>query len=357
MNTATDRIRVLVVDDSALARRAIIDALSLDPAIEVIGTAPDPYVARDRILELRPDVVTLDMEMPRMDGLTFLRILQEHHPVPVVVLSTLTTAGSELAYQALAAGAVEVLAKPDAGRGIARIAWELANGVKAAARSKPRGKATPAQPSSVAGLQLESSAAARGRMLFIGASTGGVEALRELLPQLPADIPPTVIVQHIPAGFSRIMANHLDELCRFTVREAVDGDLLQSGLCLVAPGDYHATVVASPRGHAIRLLQTPPVHHCRPSVDVLFRSAAETIGPSAVAALLTGMGSDGARGLQMLRKAGARTFAESEDSCVVFGMPAAAIQLGAAEQILPLSHMPRAILRALSEPASTTAQT
>ena len=353
MNTPTGRIRVLVVDDSALARRAIIDALALDPAIEVIGTAPDPYIARDRILELQPDVVTLDMEMPRMDGLTFLRILQEHHPVPVVVLSTLTTAGSELAYQALAAGAVEVLAKPDAGRGIARIAWELANGVKAAARSRPRVKA--AVPSTAPPLQLNVSAA-RGRMLFIGASTGGVEALRELLPQLPADIPPTVIVQHIPAGFSRIMANHLDELCPFTVREAVDGEPLQAGVCLIAPGDYHATVIASPRGLAIRLLQTPAVHHCRPSVDVLFRSAAETVGARAVAALLTGMGSDGARGMQLLRKAGARTLAESEESCVVFGMPAAAIQLGAAEQVLPLSQMPRAILNALSEPVLTPAQ-
>jgi two-component system chemotaxis response regulator CheB len=355
MNSHSDRIRVLVVDDSALARRAIIDALSLDPAIEVIGTAPDPYVARDRILELRPDVVTLDMEMPRMDGLTFLRILQEHHPVPVVVLSTLTTAGSELAYQALAAGAVDVLAKPDAGRGIARIAWELANGVKAAARSRLRSKT--AAPATQAGTLPIDASLAPGRMLFIGASTGGVEALRELMPQMPADIPPTVIVQHIPAGFSRIMANHLDELCRFKVREAVDGDLLQPGLCLVAPGDFHATVVASPRGHALRLLQTPPVHHCRPSVDVLFRSAAETLGAAAVAALLTGMGSDGARGMQMLRKAGARTLAESEESCVVFGMPAAAIQLGAAEQVVPLSQMPRAILRALSEPVLTPAPT
>ncbi len=350
MSALPPKIRVLVVDDSALARRSISDALSRDPAIAVVGFAADPYIARERILELEPDVITLDMEMPRMDGLTFLRILQEHHPVPVVVVSSLTQAGSELALQALEAGAIEVLAKPDGSASIGEIARQLIYGVKAAARSQGRAAralkvAAPMAPTALA----YAGDATHQRLLLIGASTGGVEALRYLLPQLPANVPPIVVVQHIPANFSRIMAAHLDALCRFTVREASDGEELRSGVCLIAPGGFHAVISATGRGYRVRLTQTPPVHYCRPSVDVLFRSGAEAAGPNVVAALLTGMGSDGARGLQLLRSRGARTLAEAEESCVVFGMPQAAIKLGAAEQVVPLQRMPQAILRALTE--------
>ena len=226
MSALPPKIRVLVVDDSALARRSISDALSRDPAIAVVGFAADPYIARERILELEPDVITLDMEMPRMDGLTFLRILQEHHPVPVVVVSSLTQAGSELALQALEAGAIEVLAKPDGSASIGEIARQLIYGVKAAARSQGRAAralkvAAPMAPTALA----YAGDATHQRLLLIGASTGGVEALRYLLPQLPANVPPIVVVQHIPANFSRIMAIHLDALCPFTVREASDGNL------------------------------------------------------------------------------------------------------------------------------------
>ena len=342
-------IRVLVVDDSALARRAITDALLMDPSIEVIGVAEDAYRAREQILALTPDVVTLDLQMPLMDGLTFLRILMEHHPVPVIVVSNLTPAGSALALEALEAGAVDVIQKPDGRAGVQDLSRRLTRQVHAAAESKRR----VARQSSPVVASAVLAASARRRVLVIGASTGGVEALRYLLPRLPANSPPIVIVQHIPAHFSRVMAEHLDRLSPFDVREAVDGDELRQGLCLVAPGDFHVMIARSPSGHRLRLSQSPPVNHCRPSVDVLFRSAAEQVGADAVGVLLTGMGADGARGMSLLRSAGAPTLVESEDSCVVFGMPQAAIRLGAAEQVVSLEAMPGAILSVLQGRAPT----
>jgi two-component system chemotaxis response regulator CheB len=351
MNPAVRKIRVLVVDDSALARLAIRDALARDPELEVVGDASDPYVARDKILALQPDVITLDLEMPRMDGLTFLKILQEHHPVPVVVVSSLTPAGSAKAMEALAAGALDVLAKPDGSRSLSQIAQQLAYHVKAAGRSRRKSSHTPLVSEVVKPLSpaIRAGEFSPRRIILIGASTGGVEALRFLLPRLPDGLPPIVVVQHIPPNFSRIMAEHLDALCPFTVREAVDGEELRAGLCLVAPGDFHVALARVGLGYRVRLTQSPPVHHCRPSVDILFRSAAEQAGNQAVAALLTGMGVDGAHGLHLLRAAGAHTLAEDEESCVVFGMPQAAIKLGAAEQVVPLPRMPQAILQALSQ--------
>lgn len=349
---STRRIRVLIVDDSAVARRSIQDALSRDPEIEVVGSACDAYVAREKILKLDPDVLTLDLEMPRMDGLTFLRILEQHNPLPVVVVSALTPQGSAKAYEALAAGAVDVLAKPDGHQTLGEVADELAYHVKAAARARRR----PHLPESDASVQAPIPPAAligeltARRVILIGASTGGVEALRFLLPRLPDGLPPIAVVQHIPPNFSRLMAERLNELCAFEVREARDGDELRRGLCLVAPGDFHLTLVPSGRGYRARLTQSPPVHHCRPAVDVLFRSAAEHAGAQAVAVLLTGMGSDGARGLQALRAAGARTLAEHESSCVVYGMPQAAVKLGVVDQVVPLDQLPPAILQALAEP-------
>jgi two-component system chemotaxis response regulator CheB len=350
MKIVARKIRVLVVDDSALARRAISDALARDPEIEVVGAASDPYVARDEILALRPDVITLDLEMPRMDGLTFLKILQEHYPVPVVVVSSLTPSGSAKALEALEAGALDVLAKPDGSGTLGQLAHQLAYHVKAAAHSRRQSR----RPKAAAEVAVPVAPPIRPgefssrRVILIGASTGGVEALRFLLPRLPDGLPPIVVVQHIPANFSRALANHLDDLCPFQVREAVDGEELRSGVCLVAPGDFHLALGARGRGYRVRLTQSPPVHHCRPSVDILFRSAAEHAGDQAVAALLTGMGVDGARGLRLLRAAGARTLAEDEESCVVFGMPQAAIKLGAAEDVVPLPRMARAILQALT---------
>ena len=356
MTVGARKIRVLIVDDSALARRAISNALSDDSEIEVVGAASDAYGARDEILALQPDVVTLDLEMPRMDGLTFLKILQEHYPVPVVVVSSLTPSGSAKALEALAAGAIDVLPKPDGTGNLGQLAHQLAYHVKAAASS--RREARHLRPASAQAVLARpaicpGSFSAR-RAILIGSSTGGVEALRFLLPQLPDGLPPIVVVQHIPANFSRILAEHLNGLCPFTVREAVDGDELRPGLCLLAPGDFHVALVAAKvgRGYRVRLAQSPPVHHCRPSVDVLFRSAAELAGDQAVAALLTGMGVDGARGLQMLRAAGSRTIAQDEESCVVFGMPQAAIKLGAAEEVASLERMPEAILGALAKTSS-----
>jgi two-component system chemotaxis response regulator CheB len=349
--SAKQKIRVLIVDDSAVARRAIRDALSQDPEIEVVDTACDAYVAREKILKLDPDVITLDLEMPRMDGLTFLRVLNEHHPLPVVVISSLTPAGSAMAMEALAAGAVDVVAKPNGSQTLGQAAHHLADLVKAAAsarrRPHPETGATALPP---VAKSVPAGEFSPRRVILIGASTGGVEALRFLLPRLPDGLPPIAVVQHIPPNFSRLMAERLNELCSFEVREAAEGDELRPGLCLVAPGDFHLTLVRSGRGYRARLAQSPPVHHCRPSVDVLFRSAAEHAGAQAVAVLLTGMGTDGARGLQALRAAGARTLAEHEESCVVYGMPQAAIKLGVVDQVAHLDQMPQAILQALVEP-------
>jgi two-component system, chemotaxis family, protein-glutamate methylesterase/glutaminase len=346
------RIRVLIVDDSAVARRAIRDALGHDPEIDVVDTACDAYVAREKILKLEPDVITLDLEMPRMDGLTFLKILNEHHPMPVVVISALTPQGSAKALEALAAGAVDVLAKPNGTQVLGEVAHQLAYHVKAAARARLRPHRLEASMVTllpVSGPVPPSDCAAQ-RVILIGASTGGVEALRFLLPCLPNGLPPIAVVQHIPPNFSRLMAERLNDLCPFEVREAAEGDELRPGLCLVAPGDFHLKLVGYGSGYRARLTQSPPVHHCRPAVDVLFRSAAEHAGARAVAVLLTGMGSDGARGLQALRATGAQTLAEHEESCVVYGMPQAAIKLGVVDQVVPLEQMPQAILQALAQP-------
>jgi two-component system chemotaxis response regulator CheB len=346
--TAGRKVRVVVVDDSAMARRSIIDALSKDSHIEVVGAAPDPYVARDLIMQLDPDVITLDLEMPRMDGLTFLKILQEHHPVPTIVISSLTQTGSARALEALAAGAIDVVGKPDGSQSIGELSRLLAHLVKAAARSHRSTLPVATDLPSARGQRVIQGYSPR-KLIVIGASTGGVEALKYLLPHLPEGLPPIVVVQHIPANFSRTMAQHLDELCAFPVKEAEDGEDLTTNSCLIAPGNKHLMLVATARGYRVKLTMSPPVHHCRPAVDILFRSAAELAGRDAVAALLTGMGVDGARGLLALRSAGARTMAQDERTCVVFGMPQAAINLGAAEQVLPLSHMPHAIVQALAK--------
>ena len=373
-STASRRLRVLVVDDSALVRRAITDALSQDPEIEVVGSACDPYVAREKILRLDPDLLTLDLEMPRMDGLTFLRILMQHHPLPVVVVSSLTQAGSQAAFDAMEAGAVDVLAKPDGTMSIGSLGAKLAYHVKAAAASSrfqqprsfgrsadslpmdpqpapagsreepPRGQRAAASAAASARLRLLGVGRVDPRQLVvIGASTGGVEALRTVLPQLPADMPPIAVVQHISAYFSNVVAKRLDSLCDFLVREAEDGMVLERGTCVVAPGDHHLAVVWHGDAYRARLLKSPPIHHCRPAVDVLFRSAAEVAGPRVVSALLTGMGSDGALGTQAIRAAGGATIAEDEKTCVVYGMPRAAIDLGVVDRVVPLPVVAEAI--------------
>ena len=362
------RIRVLVVDDSAIVRKSISDALALDPEIEVVATACDPYVAREKIEALDPDVLTLDLEMPRMDGLTFLRILMEHHPLPVVVVSSLTQAGSQAALAAMEAGAVDVLAKPDGTMSIGNLGARLAYHVKAAAASKGIVRRAPDAPAPLplevapprAPLPPPRGPMAQGELLaaprridprqlvVIGSSTGGVEALRTILPQLPAGMPPIAVVQHISAYFSKVVAQRLDQACGYRVCEAEEGMSLRPGVCVIAPGERHLAVIWHAGEYRVRLLETPPVHHCRPAVDVLFRSAAESAGRLTTAALLTGMGSDGAVGMQAIRAAGGRTIAQDEASSVVFGMPRAAIELGAAEQVVPLPGIAAAIVRAVA---------
>ena len=332
------RIRVLVVDDSSVVRKMICDALAKDPQIEVVGTAPDPYIARDKIKELNPDVLTLDIEMPRMDGLTFLKILQQHRPIPVIIISSLTQAGSAAAIEAMESGAVEVLAKPSSAYSIGNLGEELSRHIRAAAGARLQRRPAPVATRDVAGsttLKSASLIAPRPlgsfhprQIIAIGASTGGVEALGQVLTKLPVGLPGIAITQHIPPYFSRVFAERINSQAAIEVREAVEGDLLQPGLALIAPGDYHMTLTWAGSGFRVALNQKPPVHHCRPAVDVMFRSIAEISGARVVAAILTGMGSDGAMGMKALKAIGARTIAQDEASCVVYGMPRAAVEAG-----------------------------
>jgi two-component system chemotaxis response regulator CheB len=334
--SSSKKIRVLIVDDSAVTCRILSDLLA-DPAIEVVGTARDPYEARDKILELRPDVLTLDIEMPRMDGLTFLRILQKHHPLPVIVISALTRSGSRGVLEALA---VDVVAKPHF------IKDQLINRVKGAAAAQvPKPLAAASADTSPAAL-AEPVRFHPGQLILLGASTGGTEALKFLLTQLPAGLPGIGIVQHIPPQFSKAFAERLNELCAFEVREAAHGDRLQPGLALIAPGDFHMTIEWKIDGYRVALNQQPPIHHVRPAVDILFDSVAACAGQYSIAALLTGMGSDGAQGMQKLKLTGAHNIAQNEETCVVYGMPRAAVDLGVVDQLLPLDKIPAAIIKA-----------
>lgn len=351
------QIRVLVVDDSAVVRRLVSETLSQDPEIVVVGTAIDPYAAREKIVSLKPDVLTLDLEMPRMDGLTFLRILMTERPMPVVIMSSLTQSGSHQAIEALRLGAVDVLAKPGGPYSFGDIGPQLLAKVKAAAQARLKGPPppdnTPVPPAAKPAVPVPSprgpvSATPDRRLVLLGASTGGTEALRQVLTRLPAEMPPVAIVQHIPATFSRAFADRLNTLCRLTVREAVDGEPLVPGLALVAPGNYHMLVHWRAGGYRVQVTDGPRVWHQRPAVDLLFKSGAEAAGGRAVAGVLTGMGKDGAEGLLRLRQAGAATFAQDEASCVVYGMPRAAWELGAAQRQASLNEMPDLILRSLA---------
>jgi two-component system chemotaxis response regulator CheB len=344
------KIRVLVVDDSAVVRRVIADTLSRDPEIEVVGTAADPYVARDKILALDPDVLTLDIEMPRMDGLTFLRILQQHRPMPVVVISSLTQAGSRAVLQAMEYGAVDVLAKPTSAWNLGNLRDQLAMRVKGAAQAR----LTSSKVAAAGHGQVAGAGAIRfspRQLVVMGASTGGTEALKDVLMRLPDGLPGICIVQHIPPIFSKAFADRLNECCAFEVREAVSGDELHAGLALVAPGDFHMTLGWTGAGYRVSLEQGPMIHHVRPAVDVLFNSAV-CAGSNALAVLLTGMGCDGARGMMALKAAGAATLAQNEETSVVYGMPRAAVELGVVDKVLPLDLMPHAILHALQTAAT-----
>jgi len=329
-------IRVLVIDDSALMRQILAEFLSADAGIEVVGAAPDPYVARDMIKLLRPDVLTLDVEMPRMDGLTFLENLMRLHPMPVVMVSSLTERGAEVTLQALELGAVDFVTKPklDLARGMAAYAGELAAKIKAAAAARIRQR-SPA-PAATTLARPRRPFGTTEKIIAIGASTGGTEAIREVLEQMPADAPAVLIVQHIPLAFSSAFAARMDRHSAMKVCHAEDGQQVVPGHVYIAPGDSHLLLARNGARYVCRLSQAPPENRHRPSVDVLFRSVAEQAGSNAVGALLTGMGEDGARGLLALQRTGAPTLVQDESSSVVWGMPGAAVKLGAAGQVLPL---------------------
>ena len=352
--TGTRVIKTLIVDDSAIVRKILSEALAGEPDIEVVGTAPDPYVARDKILSLEPDVLTLDIEMPRMDGLTFLRKLMQYHPMPVIVISSLGQSGCKAALEALESGAVEVLAKPGGPYSVGELRLMLAEKIRAAAAAKIRARTTPlpaSRPLASNIRQLDVLSGPRAwdpaTVIAIGASTGGTEAIADVLVQIPAQCPPIVVTQHIPANFSRAFAERLHRICQIAVKEAVDGDLLAPGQALVAPGNFHMLLRKRPGGYSVAVKDGPRVCYQRPSVDVMFRSVAEAAGSKAVGVLLTGMGSDGAAGMLQMKQAGAVTIAQDEASCVVFGMPREAIRLGAVDHVQPLGKVAGAILSAI----------
>ncbi len=341
-------IKVYVVDDSAVVRQTLMHLIQGDAEIELMGSAPNPLIAGPVIRKNRPDVLLLDIEMPGMDGLTFLRQIMEESPIPTVICSTLTTDGSRIALDALAAGAVAVVAKPRLGlkQFLEDSRRELLQTLKTAARSRPRaGMAAPRNNTSaapkppIAGLH----ALSVNKPVVIGSSTGGTQALELVLTSLPGDSPGIAIVQHMPEKFTAMYAQRLDGICAMNIREAKDGDRLERGVVLIAPGGRHMQLRKAGGQYFAVVADGPPVNRHKPSVDVLFRSAADCAGKDLLALILTGMGDDGARGMKLLHDHGARTIAQNEESCVVFGMPKEAIKLGGVDEILPLSQMASAI--------------
>lgn len=335
----SSKIRVLVVDDSATVRQMFARELARDPEIEVVATAPDPYVARDRIVQLKPDVITLDIEMPRMDGLSFLRKLMVHYPLPVIIVSSLTPAGGELALEAIEAGAVEVMCKPGSAYAVEDLSIDLCDKIKAAARADVRRRAAAQSLSSPPARRL-ALARTTNKVLAIGASTGGTEALAQVLSAMPRNAPGIVVVQHMPEHFTRAFAERLNGLCDIEVAEARNGATVGPGKALIAPGNYHMLLKRSGAVYFVEVKSGPLVTRHRPSVDVLFKSVARYAGRNAVGIIMTGMGSDGADGLREMHACGAGTIAEDEASCVVFGMPKEAIARGAVDHVVPLTRIP-----------------
>ncbi len=350
-------IKVLVVDDSALVRKLLTEELSRYDDITVVGTAVDPYVAREKIIALKPDVITLDVEMPRMDGLSFLVKLMKHYPVPVIIVSSLTPKNSDAAIRALSLGAVDVIAKPGSAMSVPDISRQLVQSIRAASRAKlvkrtetPTGETVTTRRAPVlAGLSMTH------KVIALGASTGGTQALERLLAKLPPAMPGIVICQHMPEKFTASFAQRLNSTCALEVREAKDGDAVVPGTVLVAPGNFHMMLTLSGAQYQVRVKDGPRVHHQRPAVDVLFASVAKYAGRNAIGAIFTGMGADGAKGLLQMREAGAHTIAQDEASCVVFGMPKEAIKLGAAMEVLPLDEIADALQSAIAHERFATA--
>lgn len=341
-------IKVLIVDDSALVRKILTQRLNQYDGIEVVGTAPDPYVARDKIQKLNPDVITLDVEMPRMDGLTFLKKLMKHYPMPVIVLSSQTPKGSNNAMDALHSGALEVLCKPGGAYSVGEACDVLAEKIKVAANARMEKWTSTAGQKSAPVSYDRKTLETTNKIIAIGASTGGTHALSAVLSAFPADAPGILVVQHMPANFTKSFATRLNDECAISVKEAEEGDRVIPGRALIAPGGFHMELNRSGANYFVNITDGPQVCLQKPSVEVMFDSVAKYAGSNAVGAILTGMGKDGAQGLLNMRNAGASTIAQDEDSCVVYGMPKEAIKLNAAENIVSLSGITQKIITLLS---------
>jgi len=337
-------VKVLIVDDSAVIRNIFTKELSYDPEIEVVGTAPDPYVARDLIVKLKPDVITLDIEMPRMDGLTFLRKLMKHYPIPIIVVSSLTSKGGDLALEALNEGAVEVMSKPGDAYMVGDMALTLTEKIKAAAKVNLKDTLHKNISTYSNSKKKFSLSKATNKVVAIGASTGGTLAIQSILKSMPVNAPGIVIVQHMPARFTKSFADRLDTICDIQVKEAEDSDRIIPGRAIIAPGNMHMLLKRSGSTYYVEIKNGPLVKRQRPAVEVLFNSVAKYAGNNAIGVILTGMGSDGSSGLLKMKESGAQTLAQDEKSSVVFGMPREAIKLGAANKIVSLDDMPREIL-------------
>jgi two-component system chemotaxis response regulator CheB len=343
------RSKVLIVDDSALMRQLLTEILGSDPELEVVGAAGDPFIAREKIKTLNPDVLTLDIEMPRMDGLTFLEKLMRGHPMPVVMISSLTDKGADTTLRALGLGAIDYISKPkvDVSHGTIEHTEEIIAKVKAAARAKIR-RTDPVKMTHIPSTGKSYQFSATHKVVAIGASTGGTEALKELLAPLPADFPGIVIVQHMPEAFTHQFADRLDSLCKIRVKEAQDGDRILPGHALLAPGGHQMAVVRRGMEYGVHVYRGERVNRHLPSVDVLFSSCARSMGKNALGVLLTGMGADGARGMLEMKQAASFNIAQDESTSVVFGMPKEAIALNAVDQVLPLGQIPGALLQRLA---------
>jgi two-component system chemotaxis response regulator CheB len=344
------KTRVLVVDDSALMRGLLSQLIGMAPDMEVVGAAPDAQTAREMIKVLNPDVLTLDVQMPKMDGLEFLERLMRLRPMPVVMVSSFTESGSETTLKALELGAIDFIGKPrtDGGRSMESYAEELVEKIRAAKSARLRSSMSSSTASSSSTTPTKHALSSSGKIVFVGASTGGTEAIKEFLLGIPADCPPILIVQHMPESFTASFARRLDSLCAPRVIEAQGNEKVEPGTVYVAPGHSHLLIRRGTSGYLTELAATPPVNRHRPSVDVLFDSAATLVGRKAIGVILTGMGKDGAQGLLRLRQAGARTLGQDEASCVVYGMPREAFLIGAVEEQCSLGDMPRRVIGAIS---------
>lgn len=339
-----NKIKVLIVDDSAVVRKIFSEELSKYSDVQVIGVAPDPYVAREKIVNLKPDVITLDIEMPRMDGLTFLRKLMKYYPLPTIIVSSLTPQGGKLTLEAMEIGAVDVIAKPSTAYSVGDMSAQLVEKIRAASRVKiVKRDDTAAYMAS--NEPIRALAQTSNKVIAIGASTGGTEALKNVLTKMPPNSPGIVIVQHMPANFTTAFAARLNDLSQITVKEAEDNDSVTPGTALLAPGNYHMILRRSGARYYVEVKTGPMVHHQRPAVDVLFKSTAKYAGANAIGVILTGMGSDGAEGMLEMKKAGASTIAQDEKSCVVFGMPKEAIKLGAADKVVSIEQIATEIIK------------